>query len=365
MTKIYPLIIDLGNSLELKSNEGELNAIRDKIKEKANQVKLKNCKSKIIEILPSFKMHIQKMTKFDTSQTLYAKRISNIIKNERQKFNKAITLKKIQNKYIIEYKEKISLTTISRVLRNHLDLHFKRTKIKNPKLNKINYKFMEFLFLKCIVRAMKLNLGIIFIDETSFYLENNNFRDWIGKKENILKGAEKYLKEKINVIMAINEKGIVHYKLVETNVNADIFTSFINELSLKLTEEQIKKSIIVYDNATCHKTQEVVEKCLDKKFKVITNIPYKSEFNGIEFLFGYFKKEYYKFIFSNKNEQKKKILDIIKSQEITDNICSFYLQTYENYYNTYLKKIEKEDICEIYEKIINKSDDDLSKSFEE
>ena len=72
---------------------------------------------------------------------------------------------------------------------------------------------MEFLFLKCVIRVINNNLNILFIDETSCYLQNNNFRDWIGKEEEILKGSEKGLKEKFNVVMAINKVKIIHYKI--------------------------------------------------------------------------------------------------------------------------------------------------------
>ena len=305
------------------------------------------------------------MKRFNRRKSQYARRISDIITKEKSNSNRTITLSKIQKIYTEKFKTNISLTTISRVLRNHLDLHFKRTKIKNPKLNKLNYKFMEFLFLKCVVRAINNNLNIIFIDETACYLQNNNFRNWIGKEEKILKGAEKGLKEKFNVVMAINKEKIIHYKIYNENVNSELFKNFIEELSTKLTQEQIKNSLVIFDNASCHKTKEVIEECLNKKFKIITNIPYKSEFNGIEFLFGYLKNQYYKYIFASKNEQKNKIIEIIESKEMNDNLESFYLQAYEKYLNTIREKNEKENLIDIYDKIININEDDLSKDFEE
>ena len=91
-----------------------------------------------------------------------------------------------------------------------------------------------------------------------------------------------------------------------------------NALSKKLSAEETENSILIYDNATCHKTSEIINKCLSKKFKVLTNIPFKSNFNGIEFLFGYFKNEDYKYILRDKKEQKEqreKIIQIIESEK--------------------------------------------------
>jgi hydroxypyruvate isomerase len=141
--------------------------------------------------------------------------------------------------------------------------------------------------------------------------------------------------------------------------------NYINELSNKLTDIQIKSSLIVFDNSTCHKAQEVIQNFIDKKFKIITNIPYKIEFNGIEFLFGFFKNEYYKGIHSNKKEQKKKIIELIESNEIKEKIESFYLQVYEKNLNDLLKKNKEEKVINLYEYLKNKSEDDLSKNFDE
>ena len=123
-------------------------------------------------------------------------------------------------------------------MRNHLSLYFKRIKPKNPKLNRINYQFMNFIFLKAVLRALKKGMEIIYIDETGCYLENNNYKDWIGKKEILLKGPTKNQKEKYNIIMAINSKKVLHYKITSLNVDSNTFGEFIDEFCEKLNEEE-------------------------------------------------------------------------------------------------------------------------------
>ena len=41
------------------------------------------------------------------------------------------------------------------------------------------------------------------------------------------------------------------------------------------------------DNCTIHLTKELKEFYKDNKMKVLTIVPYNSEFNGVEFFFNY------------------------------------------------------------------------------
>ena len=69
----------------------------------------------------------------------------------------------------------MSLMTFSRIMRFHLNKHFLKTTIKNPKLKTNLYRFMNHFFIKGIARSLKLGEKIIFIDENGFQLENNNY----------------------------------------------------------------------------------------------------------------------------------------------------------------------------------------------
>lgn len=80
--------------LNVESNEIEkLNEIINKIRTKISK---KTIKYKEITILPEFKSHIEHIKLFDTSKTIYAKRINNIIKEVRRKSNKSIALTQIK-----------------------------------------------------------------------------------------------------------------------------------------------------------------------------------------------------------------------------------------------------------------------------
>ena len=77
--------------------------------------------------------------------------------------------------------------TFTRILRFHLNIHFLKTSVKNPKIDINKYKFMRFLFIKGILRALIFGLKILFIDETSFKLNNANYYQWRKKRAYFLR----------------------------------------------------------------------------------------------------------------------------------------------------------------------------------
>ena len=120
---------------KLKANREEIGKLNEMIQTIRLNIS-KNIVYKEITILPKFKVHIDNMKSLDNSKTLYAQRINDIIKEERKNNDKIITLTKINNSYNNKFFPNISLSTASRIMKNHLNLHFKRIKIRNRKLNK-------------------------------------------------------------------------------------------------------------------------------------------------------------------------------------------------------------------------------------
>ena len=364
VTKINLCIQNLDDKSKLIIKKEEITAVNDKITNMKNHINIRNNNNKMIDIIPEFFKHFHQMEAIDRTKTSYEKKIREIIEVEREKSNKTITLKIIQKKYKEKYNITISLSTISRVLRHHLNLHFIRVKPKNPRLNKKNYKLMHMIFLKGIMKGIIENYNIIYVDETGCCLENINYRDWVHKNDSILKGAENNLKSRINIIAGISLKGIVHYKIVQTTVDSEIFLKFMIELKDKLTNEIKKTSLIVFDNATCHKTKEVIDMCLKNELKVLTNIPYRSEFKGIEYYFGFFKNMYYKFIFKNNNEQLIKINELLQSKELNDNIEACYIQAFNRYIQYINNMKDEENINSLFDNLSDISNEDKSDSYE-
>ena len=55
---------------------------------------------------------------------------------------------------------------------------------------------MSFLFIKGIIRSLFLNLNLIFVDETGFLLENNNYYTWRNSREEIFRDPKKNVKQR-------------------------------------------------------------------------------------------------------------------------------------------------------------------------
>ena len=139
ITKIYPCIDNIVNKSDFIINENEIKILRKKISDIRTNLISKLIKYKEISILNEFKEHLDKIETCDSTKSKYATRINSIIFEQKNKSNKVIILSKIKNIYSKKYKKEISLSTISRIMRKHLRLNFRRVTFKNSKLNKKNY----------------------------------------------------------------------------------------------------------------------------------------------------------------------------------------------------------------------------------
>ena len=77
----------------------------------------------------------------------------------------------------------------------------------------------------------------------------------------------------------------------------DSFIDFLKELLDKIGDKDIKNYIFVMDNAKCHLHnlhKDVKKFVTERKLKVLTNCPYLSKFNAIEFVFRAIKTNLYK-----------------------------------------------------------------------
>ena len=79
-----------------------------------------------------------------------------------------ISLKKICNKYYKITGNNISKAYVSDILKNKLNIRFLKTTPKTLRLNLNSSIIRGFIFLNILINALKLNLKIIYIDESNF-----------------------------------------------------------------------------------------------------------------------------------------------------------------------------------------------------
>jgi len=223
--------------------------------------------------------------------------------------------------------------TISKVLRHKLRYRFLKTKVKNPNPKENNYKFMSAIFIKIILRSIKMGLTFLFIDETGFQLQNNNYYQWRKSDETIIGVQISDLKNRLILILAIDDENVLASELTYQTVDALKKLNFFKKLE-KIISESEKNYIINMENASYHLTSEIKNFANNKKMKVVTNCPYNSTFNVIEYEFLQIKKFIYKDLVKNSIELKQKIINIMNSSENEKTIKKLYLKglnIYKNY----------------------------------
>jgi len=313
------------------------------IKEELNEMKTRlknNYIDNNIEIKKEFYDALINLKEKNKENSYYAKRIKEIYDD--YKGEKKITLKNIQIQYQQKNNQYISLMTISRILRNHLKIHYRKTTLKNPKLSNDNYLLMAFCFLFGIVKALKDKISLIYIDETGFELCNNNLYLWRKNDATIYGGPTNDNKKRINVIMAIDKNEIIlaHYYNGES-IGTNEFITFMEEIIEKIGKNRIVNYMFILDNASYHLSKDVKEFSKKNKIKILFNIPYKSEFNAIEIAFHLIKNNLYKEMPSNQKELIKRIIYYIDDKSINDYIPKVYIKTLETYVKFYEDNLHK------------------------
>ena len=158
----------------------------------------------------------------------------------------------------------------------------------------------------------------IFIDESKIELQNNHFKCWRLKDEELYFGNSS--KDKRNLLLAVGESKVYSYKLTIENTNAKLFINFLEKLVENLAKEKPKKFFIILDNLPAHKTAEVYEFLKEKKICTVFNAPYKSTFNAVELAFRGIKKMTYSNLYNSIEEAEKDIMNYLGNERFNNTL---------------------------------------------
>lgn len=186
---------------------------------------------------------------------------------------------------------------------------------------------MSFLFIKIIIRIIKLDLNPIFIDESKFTLKNQNFKTWVNQDDLYHYGNKG--NEKRNIILAVGIEKLFYYEITDSNTNQIIFKRFMNKLIDEIIE--VKNYVFIMDNLSVHLTDEI-KRLVDRyNLKIVYTVPYESSYNPIELSFRFIKNKIYRHIYSNMNVLKTDVENIIKSLEFQQSLKYNWAETLEKY----------------------------------
>ena len=346
VTRYKSIINGIDNLNDIKLNENEINILQKKIDE-CISINTKNQRKLSIKILPQFFDFFNRIKKYDLKNSEYGKKITYIIDYLKKK-NITITLKQISKQYENLYQKKISISTIARILKNHLGIRYLKTSLKNPKIEENNYLLMAFIFIRIFLKSLSLNLNIIFLDETGFLLENNNYFTWRQNNETISKGPINKLKERLNLILAVSNQKIIRKAFYKNSIDTKFFIEFLKGIINPMTEEEIRKTIIIMDNATFHISNEVIQFFKNQKLKGLTICPYRSSFNMSELVFRYVKNIIYKNVYNKMEELKEDVINILNSENLQKSLVNLYKETLQQYL-IFIQNHNATDLSKIFE----------------
>jgi hypothetical protein len=298
-----------------------------------NSLKYKETKEHIY-ILPFFKFLFDNIKKIEPERDEKAKKINEIIMNWPKESN--ISIIKITDEYnkfaSLNNKRIIHKSQVHLIMKNILNLRFRKTSIKTTKLLLNKSILQSFFFIKIILRGLLQNFKFIFIDESGFSTKNNNYKTWRFQNQEIYYPNETI--KKLNLIIGVSQDKVFHYSLNEQNTTSKKFKEFMIGMLKKMTEEEKKNHILILDNCTSHLTAENFDLYKTNKLKILFGVPYLSKFNMVENIFRYIKNYTYKRLYKNITILGNDIKDIIDNnvnKNLLDRLFKEVLIEYQEY----------------------------------
>ena len=111
-------------------------------------------------------------------------------------------------------------------------MHFLKTNPKNAILLSNNSVKKTFFVLKVLIRHIKLEGNIIYVDESSFSTVNNNYKTWRQQNSQIFNQLND--NQKNNLILAVSSERVINWKILNQNTTSSIFKCFFLEIINKM-----------------------------------------------------------------------------------------------------------------------------------
>ena len=102
---------------------------------------------------------------------------------------------------------------------------------------------MSFVFLRCIIRSLILDLNLIYVNEIGFLLENNNYYIWRNPVEEITGRSKIERKERLNLIIGVSKRKVIAKKILYALFDTEIFIDFLDYI-LKIYLKKKSKNLL-------------------------------------------------------------------------------------------------------------------------
>ena len=184
-----------------------------------------------------------------------------------------------------ELSEKFKISKeLARQCLHKLNLSHKKAKYYGKSKNALE---LTSTFLRLRSSYIQKGIPIYSIDETGFGKYSAHHRmGWCKKGKPLRVQREKVCRKNISVIACASNTKWVYYQQHIGGTKRDRFCNFLQNLPLP------GGCVIMMDNASIHKGEDVERICADKKYKILYTPPYSPWFNPIESCFSIVKKHY-------------------------------------------------------------------------
>lgn len=123
---------------------------------------------------------------------------------------------------------------------------------------------------------------------------------------------------------AMNKNGIMHFKVSDKAFNSNTFGAFLSEVNEKLRIDEIKNAVIIMDNASIHKTDEIREIFNNSGHILVFLPPYSPQLNPIEEVFSKWK-QIVKTMNCAYSEDLLRAIDLAHTQITSENCFQYFL----------------------------------------
>lgn len=201
------------------------------------------------------------------------------------KENSILTAQNIKDNIKKEFNIIVSMQLIYNIFKEQNYIFKKLKKINNP--YSIDEQIKQLEKVKETHNLKNIN-NCVSLDEISIVINSKPRYGWFKKntEPNYKLETPKITNKRYTILMASNNKKILHYVLCEQGIKTDSFIEFMKELKSKNNN---KESYYLLDNMITHKTKKFKSYALENKLTMVYNAPYHSETNPIENIFSMFR----------------------------------------------------------------------------
>lgn len=243
------------------------------------------------------------------------------------KENSILTAQNIKDNIKKEFNVIVSIQLIYNIFKEQNYIFKKLKKINNP--YSIDEQIKQLEKVKETHNLKNIN-NCVSLDEISIVINSKPRYGWFKKntEANYKLATPKITNKRYTILMASNNKKILHYVLCEQGIKTDSFIEFMKELKSKNNN---KEAYYLLDNMITHKTKKFKNYALENNLTMVYNAPYHSETNPIENIFSMFRNKI--------NRSENNNLECIK--KITDEFIKENNESkFNNIFNHSVKMIE-------------------------